>query len=60
MTDFKNQCFVCCKTIDPTKCRKNKELNLPVCDACEGSDKEEEMVQNLTEGLADGFVCGCI
>jgi hypothetical protein len=60
MDDFKNRCFVCGRIVGPENLSKNKELNLPVCSDCKGSDREKEMVKELTTGLADGFVCGCI
>ena len=60
MNDFSTRCFVCQKEIDQGKAQKNMELNLPVCKQCEGSEKEKKKVKELTEGLADDFVCGCI
>ncbi|WP_430971986.1 hypothetical protein [Sunxiuqinia rutila] len=60
MNDFASRCFVCQQTVDPQTSTTNKELNLPVCPSCKGSEQEKEAVQALTEGLADGFVCGCI
>ncbi|MFA5329091.1 MAG: hypothetical protein WC384_14955 [Prolixibacteraceae bacterium] len=35
-------------------------INLPVCNECKGTDREKNAVDELLEGLADGFVCGCI
>lgn len=60
MTDFFNRCFVCGKEINPETTKKNQQLNLPVCDDCSGTDEEKKAVNELTEGMADGFVCGCI
>jgi hypothetical protein len=60
MTDFSNQCFVCGIAIDPLSSQKNKQLNLPVCDNCHGTDQEKAAVEEYLEGMADGFVCGCI
>jgi hypothetical protein len=60
MNDFSTTCFVCKKTESPENLLRNEELNLPVCSQCKGCDKEKEMVKELTKGLADGFVCGCI
>ena len=60
MNDFASKCFVCQKMIDPQNTLKNKDLNLPVCTHCSGSDQELEKVNELKEGLADDFVCGCI
>lgn len=60
MTDFSNQCFVCGKEIDPQVSAKNSQLNLPVCAVCVGTDEEKKAVADHLEGMADGFVCGCI
>ncbi len=60
MNDFSKKCFVCGINIESEAIRKNKELNLPVCENCEGSEQEKQAVNDLTEGLAEGFVCGCI
>ncbi len=60
MTDFSNQCFVCAIEIDPMISKKNKQLNLPVCDECCGTDRENRAIEDHLEGMADGFVCGCI
>ncbi len=60
MTDFSNHCFVCGKDTDPQTSKKNQQLNLPVCDECSGTEAEKNAVEDLTEGMADGFVCGCI
>jgi len=38
----------------------NTEVNLPVCNACSGTDKEKETVVEFLDSLADGLVCGCI
>ncbi|WP_107821746.1 hypothetical protein [Mangrovibacterium marinum] len=59
MNNFKTTCFVCEEPVDPD-CRVNLTLNLPVCKNCEGTEREKEKVQELLEGMADGFVCGCI
>lgn len=60
MTDFLTQCFVCGIEVDRDSTGKNKQLNLPVCDDCRDTEKELNAVQELNEGMADGFVCGCI
>jgi hypothetical protein len=60
MMDFSNQCFVCGKEVDPLETEKNLQINLPVCNECKGTDREKNAVDELLEGLADGFVCGCI
>ena len=60
MADFINQCYVCGKIVDPLNAEKNIQFNLPVCDVCKGSNREAEAIDQLLEGMADGFVCGCI
>jgi NAD-dependent SIR2 family protein deacetylase len=60
MTHFFHHCFVCGKETDPQNMNKNKQLNLPVCTECSGTKEEEKAVDDLIEGMADGFVCGCI
>ena len=60
MTYFLHHCFVCDKETDPQNQHINKQLNLPVCNECLGTEEEAKAVNELTEGLADGFVCGCI
>ncbi len=60
MNDFFNRCFVCQKELDPALAKRNRQLNLPVCDDCEGTESEKKAVEELNEGLAEGFVCGCI
>ncbi|WP_430815003.1 hypothetical protein [Carboxylicivirga sp. RSCT41] len=54
------QCFVCDASINDGNMSYHKQVNMPVCDNCKGSDKERQKVNELLEGLADGFVCGCI
>jgi hypothetical protein len=60
MSDFSKRCFVCCKEIDPDQMEKHKLLNLPVCTDCKGTDREKQAVDEHMEGMAEGFVCGCI
>lgn len=60
MEDFARQCFVCGKAVDPGKADKNLQFNLPVCNDCKGTDREKEAIAELLEGMAEGFVCGCI
>jgi uncharacterized CHY-type Zn-finger protein len=58
MDDSFNHCFVCgIKQKDMTK---NNRVNLLVCPTCSGSENEMKAVNELMEGLAEGFVCGCI
>lgn len=60
MTDFARQCFVCGKAVDPEQVEKNEQFNLPVCSDCKDTDREKEAIAQLLEGMAEGFVCGCI
>jgi len=60
MSDFSNQCFVCGIEIDPLDSKKNKQLNLPVCNDCSETDREKSAIEDYLEGMAEGFVCGCI
>lgn len=60
MNDFAKRCFVCGKAIDPDRTEKHKLLNLPVCTDCKGTDREKQAVDEYLEGMAEGFVCGCI
>lgn len=54
------KCFVCDAAIHDDKVSYHEQVNLPVCQSCKGSDEENEKAKELLEGLADGFVCGCI
>ena len=60
MSDFAKRCFVCGTEIDPEQTEKNKLLNLPVCTDCKGTDREKQAVEEHLDGMAEGFVCGCI
>lgn len=60
MSNFSTICFVCNSVIENDDFSINQEINLPVCPKCKGSEEEKEAVRKLIEGLADGFVCGCI
>jgi len=53
-------CFVCEKIILTKNISYHTKVNLPVCDACRGYEAEAVKVEELLEGMADGFVCGCI
>ncbi len=57
--DFTKICMVCEEPVKPD-CYRNPSVNLPVCEQCRGTEKEKEAIQNLRDGMADGFVCGCI
>ncbi len=54
------KCFVCNEAFEDIDTEYNWQVNLPVCNRCSGSDEERKKVKELLEGLADGFVCGCI
>ncbi|MCW0482125.1 hypothetical protein N2K84_05240 [Prolixibacteraceae bacterium A06] len=60
MNDFSSVCFVCGHPVDPSDSLKNEELNLPVCMECRGSEREKQAISELRDGMAEGFVCGCI
>lgn len=60
MAYFANRCFVCGKEVDPQIIEKNKQFNLPVCADCKGTDNEKKAIEDLLDGMAEGFVCGCI
>lgn len=52
------KCFVCGEI--PQNGFRHKQVNLPICSECVDSDREKKAVEQLLEGLAEGFVCGCI
>jgi hypothetical protein len=54
------KCFVCERTFDIGLLQLNNNVNIYVCGKCSGTKAEKEKVDELLEGLADGFVCGCI
>jgi hypothetical protein len=60
MEDFAAKCFVCEMGITPNNSSLNKQVNLPVCNECKGTQQEKKKINELLEGLAEGFVCGCI
>jgi len=53
-------CFACGKPLLTKNITYHPKVNLPVCDACRGSEVEAVKVEELLEGLAEGFVFGCI
>lgn len=53
-------CFVCKKEINDSNFEMNREVYLPVCSKCNGSQEEKKMVEEYLDSLADGLVCGCI
>jgi hypothetical protein len=53
-------CFVCEKPVLTKDISYHSKVNLPVCNACCGSELEAVRAEELLEGLAEGFVCGCI
>ena len=38
----------------------HSKVNLPICNNCQGTVQEKTKVNEFLEGLAEGFVCGCI
>ncbi len=57
--DFSRKCFVCGMELETIK-QKNQVTNLPVCDACKGTEEEKIKEQEALDSLADGLICGCI
>jgi len=60
MEGVNHRCFVCQVDVTNENSELNTEVNLPVCNACSGTDKEKETVVEFLDSLADGLVCGCI
>jgi ribosome-binding protein aMBF1 (putative translation factor) len=60
MNDFTKRCLVCGCEVDPETATINSRMNLPVCDDCSGTDREKKAIDELLDGMAEGFVCGCI
>ena len=60
MKGLNHRCFVCQVDVTKENSVLNAEVNLPVCYACRGTEKEKEAVAELLDSLADGLVCGCI
>ncbi|MBN1984686.1 MAG: hypothetical protein JW761_00215 [Prolixibacteraceae bacterium] len=58
--NIKNTCFVCQCEVTAENSTINKDVYLPVCNFCKGTDKEKKAVEEQLDSLADGFVCGCI
>ena len=54
------KCFVCEMETAPENTSINNQVNMLVCKSCQGSQQEKEKINELLEGLAEGFVCGCI
>ena len=53
-------CFVCKSEVTENDFQINKEVNLPVCNKCQGSEDEKKEVESLLDSLADDLICGCI
>ena len=53
-------CFACENPIIGTAFSVNPKVNLPVCNACKGTDKEKQAQKDILDSLAEDFVCGCI
>jgi hypothetical protein len=60
MTTPSKICFVCENPVESLNINYHTKVNLPVYSTCCGSEKEIAKVEYLLEGLAEGFVCGCI
>jgi hypothetical protein len=57
---IKKNCIVCQNDVPIEELVLNQEVNLMVCNNCKGTPEEKQIVKELLESLADGFVCGCI
>ena len=60
MENTQPYCFVCDNAIQNAIITYQRKVNLPVCDNCKDTANEKAKIEELLEGLADGFVCGCI
>jgi len=60
MSTKTKKCFVCGVETTASNHEINKEVNLPVCQKCKGSEKERNKTDELLDSLADGLICGCI
>jgi len=60
MQETSIRCFVCDEPILSNDIYYHPKVNLPVCNSCRGTEKEASKIEELFEGLAEGFVCGCI
>ncbi len=58
--NFNRQCFVCESPLLEGEYTIEPSINLPVCNTCKDTEDEKKKIQELLEGMADGFVCGCI
>ena len=57
---LKKNCFICNNSLEENKYEYNKQVNLPVCNKCIGTDDEQKAVEDALDSLADGLLCGCI
>lgn len=60
MEGINKRCFVCQVEVTEENSVLNREVNLPACNTCKGTQKEKETVAEFLDSLADGLVCGCI
>ncbi len=60
MDEFDKICFVCKNKITENNWQLNSEVNLPVCNQCKDTTKEQKTVEVYLDELADGLICGCI
>jgi uncharacterized protein YlaN (UPF0358 family) len=54
------KCFVCEELVAPDNYELNKEVNMPVCSNCIGTENEKKKIEELLDSLAEGLICGCI
>jgi len=60
MTKNNRICFVCGQPILDENIEMNKDVLLPVCLHCKGTEAEKKKTEEYLDSLADGLVCGCI
>jgi len=59
-SDYQKVCFVCETPLLKSKYSLNKNVMLPVCAACKGTEAELKKEAELIDSLGDGQICGCI
>ncbi|MCF6357421.1 MAG: hypothetical protein L3J54_06390 [Draconibacterium sp.] len=60
MEEFSKICFVCKKEVSVGNSQLNTEVNLPVCNSCNGTEKEKMTADEYLDDLAEDLICGCI
>lgn len=54
------KCFVCGNAFELSEISINKQVNMPVCSTCQGSDQEKQKENEHLDCLGSGFTVGCI